>query len=267
MFQLVDSIYIKLVQHRPILIGSRNYFKRLSFIWRRDFRDEPETKFGHVMLQDWPIWLSISPFWVITRYQKRFETTSRVFVLDCPLLFAFHVATTYSGIDVDLTTTTMNPINGASNVNMFECIPSKEVSNKSSPTACRTVDNRLSVSGGGGGDAHLSATSVPLNADMTQPSISCLTLFASGGPISDTSVASVEHVEQRGGTIGALSHSGNYYLNSARASEFSIFPKLSEQQQQQAAHGSNKPLSFESCSISNLYPVLSSSTSLQLAVC
>ena len=123
---------------------------------------------------------------------------------------------------------------------LLECFPRKEVPSKS--VLCRT--NSLTGS-------HLSGDSGQI--EMTQPSMSCLTLFATGGPASN------EHNKTNG---GALSHSANYYLNPARASDFEIFPKLAEH----SAPGLGKPLSFGQCSLSSLYPVLSGSSSFQLSV-
>ena len=153
--------------------------------------------------------------------------------------------------DIPLVVTVVRVIFAHPNINiiMFECVSPKEVLSKSvlSRASSLSSDHR----------AHLSGS---VTQTETQPSMSCLTLFAaSGGP----AVSDNEHRSEANNSATLLSHSANYYLNSARASDFTIFPKLTEQ----SRLGHAKPLAFDSCSLSSLYPVLSNNnSSLQLAV-
>lgn len=129
-----------------------------------------------------------------------------------------------------------------SNGNMFECVSPKAVPGKSALARVSSLPG-----------AHLSGS---VRTELTQPTMPCLTLFPAGATASDN--------ERFDGNNSAalLSHSASYYLNSARASDFTIFPKLAEQQTLDHA----KQLPFDSCSLSSLYPVLSDNSSRQVAV-
>ncbi|KAH9400642.1 dimerization activity protein [Tyrophagus putrescentiae] len=130
---------------------------------------------------------------------------------------------------------------------------------------------------------------------MSQPSMSCLTLFATGssssgssGPASEEllphSLTGPESQQQQtasatvaaaAAAAAALSHSAGYYLNSARAacsSDFAIsFPKLAEHTSSSPSPSSSgligpkAALPFDSCPLSTLYPALSSGTTSAVA--